>query len=99
MTKTKFFSAAVALAGLISTAAAAAGPEQRFVHDGATYVYSTTEKGDTTVINGRRLPDGSSFRYVVRNGRVTGSNAGQPVNFAVANARGASRTASVTATN
>ena len=93
--KTKFFSAAFALASLISTAASAAEPQQRFVHDGTTYVYTATQKGDATVINGRRLSDGSSFRYVVRNGRVRGSTGGQPVAFAVSEAQGASQMAPV----
>ncbi|HEX8484118.1 hypothetical protein [Sphingomonas sp.] len=81
--------AAAALA-LTSTIGMAQEGEHRFVHNGSTYVYTAapTQNG-RTVISGRRLPTGETFRLVVRDGRVSGTSGGVPVAFRTAAARGA----------
>jgi hypothetical protein len=76
-------------ASLTATIGLAAEPEQRFVHDGRTYVYHTVEADGAKVISGRQLPDGSPFRLVVRHGRVTGTAGSTPVSFRTREARGA----------
>lgn len=81
---------ATAAAALTSTIGMAHDvDQQRFVHDGQTYVFSEKADGDRRVIEGRRLPSGSAFHLVVRNGRVTGTAGGTPVAFRVNEARGA----------
>ena len=80
-------------AALTSTIGMAQGPdsvEQRtFVHDGHTYTYTTSAFGKSTVLKGRRLPGGETFRLQVRDGRVTGRSGETPVAFSVRDAKGA----------
>lgn len=87
--KTITILAAVA-AALTSTIGMAHDGAQRFVHDGRTYVYTTTAAdGGATLLQGRRYPDGTAFRLVVRGGRVTGRTGGIPVAFTTTQAQGA----------
>jgi len=85
-----FAAVAAALTSTIGMARAADTAEQRFVHDGATYAYTITPaaKG-RQVIEGRKLPNGRSFRLVVSGDRVSGVSGGVPVTFRLADAQGA----------
>ncbi len=80
---------AAAAAALTSTIGMAAEPQQRFVHEGSTYVYTTTQDGERQVIDGRRYPSGQKFHLIVRNNRVSGVSGGVPVAFKTAEANGA----------
>lgn len=81
---------AAAAAALTSTIGMARAGEQKFVHDGETYVYtSSADKSGMQVIDGRRYPSGGSFHLVVRDGRVSGTSGGVPVTFKVEQAVGA----------
>lgn len=83
------FLAAAAMA-LTSTIGMAHDGERRFVHDGSTYVYTATAAPNgRTVIAGRRMPTGQSFRLVVRGDRVSGMANDVPVSFRTATAKGA----------
>ena len=78
---------AVALTSTIGMAGAA---EQRFTHDGNTFVCTTHPTRDgRTVISGRRLPSGEAFRLVVDGKRVSGMSGGAPVSFRTESAKGA----------
>ncbi|QLC25942.1 hypothetical protein HFP57_13510 [Parasphingopyxis algicola] len=55
--------------------------QERFEHNGITYVYETEERGDQRILTGRHYPTGARFRLVVRDGRVTGRMNGTTVNF------------------
>lgn len=88
MRKTFTIAAAVA-AALTSTIGMAADNTQRFTHDGMTYVYTSKQSGNRQVIDGRRFPSGAGFHLVVRNDRVSGTSGGVPVEFTLADARGA----------
>lgn len=79
----------LALSLTASTPLFAGEAPQRFTRDGVTYVYTTRENGDRTIIEGRSYPRGSGFYLVVKNGRVTGTSGGIPVAFAVTSAKGA----------
>lgn len=74
---------------LTSTVAFAREGEQRFTHQGSTYIYTTSTDHGRTVISGRRLPAGDTFRLVVDGDRVTGEAGGMPVAFRTASAKGA----------
>ena len=52
---------------------AAAEGEQRFVHEGSTYVYTRSVDNGHPVIEGHRYPGGEAFRFVVKGHRVTGT--------------------------
>lgn len=80
---------ATASAALTSTIGMAQDGQKQFVHEGKTYTYTSTFKDGRTVIEGHRLPDGEPFHLVVRNKRVSGTSAGVPVSFPVAQAKGA----------
>ncbi|WP_445192048.1 hypothetical protein ACT009_16010 [Sphingomonas sp. Tas61C01] len=88
MRKTLTIVAAVA-AALTSTIGMAAEGQQRFTHDGMTYVYTSKQDGNRQIIDGRRFPAGAGFHLVVRNNRVSGVSGGVPVDFALDEARGA----------
>jgi hypothetical protein len=77
-----------AAAALLATVASAepAAPSKSFERDGMTYVYTVSTKGERTMINGRRFPDGKRFSLTVNNGRVSGVSGGMPVSFRVADA-------------
>lgn len=81
---------AAAAAALTSTIGMAAERvEQRFVHEGRTYVFTTRQVGDRQVIDGRNYPHGSTFHLVVRGDTVSGMSGGVPVSFKTRAATGA----------
>ncbi len=88
MRKTVYILAAVA-AALTSTIGMAEDAKQSFVHDGSTYVYTTSVVNGRQVISGRRLPSGQTFRLIVRGDRVSGVSGGVPVAFRTTEASGA----------
>lgn len=75
-----FISAAV----LLSLPVAAYAGERSFTRDGVTYVYTSEQRGESTVISGKTLPAGSSYKLTVRGKRVTGHVGGAPVSFTIA---------------
>ena len=99
MSKFKSFVARVivATATLAAVTPAYAGEpaKQSFKHDGYTYVYEVKETATGRVISGRRFPGAAPFTLTVRGNGVQGTSAGQPVNFSLADARGAARGAVV----
>ena len=79
---TKFFTAALLAAIVIPTAASAEdAPKRSFTRDGQTYVYTSTDKGDKTVLSGRAYPSGRDFSLTVRGSHVRGFAGGVPVSF------------------
>lgn len=80
--------AAVA-AALTSSIGMAADAKQSFVHEGSTYVYTSTQEGGRQVIDGRRYPSGQKFHLIVRGDRVSGVSGGVPVAFKTTEASGA----------
>lgn len=85
----KTFLALCAATLIASPIVAEEAPKARFQHDGQTFEYTTRQTSAGTVIEGRRFPSGSAFRFVVRNGKVTGVSGGQTVAFTVRESRGA----------
>ena len=81
---------AAAAAALTSTIGMAPDDKQSFVHEGSTYVYTTTQDGGRQVIDGRSYPSGQKFHLIVRGDRVSGMSGGVPVAFKTAEATGAS---------
>lgn len=75
-----FISAAV----LLSLPVAAYAGERTFTRDGVTYVYTSEQRGGTTVLTGKALPGGSSYTLTVRGRKVTGHVGGTPVSFSIA---------------
>jgi hypothetical protein len=57
-----------------------------FEHDGQRYRVVDFQRGETRIIRGKRS-DGMKFRFVVRDGQVTGLVDDQPVEFPAADAR------------
>jgi len=88
MRKTVYILAAAA-AALTSTIGMAEEAKQSFVHEGSTYVYTSSVENGRQVIDGRRFPSGQAFHLVVRGNRVSGTSGGVPVAFATAEANGA----------
>lgn len=87
----KFFFAG-ALSAVVAAAVPASAEEagnQRFTHEGYTYIYRVKDTKSGKVISGRRLPDATAFNLSVKNGRVSGVSGGRPVAFNVADASGA----------
>lgn len=74
-----FLSAAV----LLSLPVAAYAGERSFTRDGVTYVYTADYRGASTVLSGKTLPVGSSYRLTVRGRKVTGTVDGTPVSFSI----------------
>jgi len=93
MTKSIRILAAAAVIALGASSAIAGTPaqQQRFAHDGQTYIYTSTLKNGRTVLEGRAYPSGSAFRLIVRGDKVSGNAGGSPVAFDVAEARGATK--------
>lgn len=75
-----FISAAV----LLSLPVAAYAGERSFTRDGVTYVYTSEQRGETTVLSGRTLPGGADYTLNVRGRKVTGHVGGTPVSFSIA---------------
>ena len=80
---------AAAIAAIPTVGAIAAEGEQRFVHEGQTYVYTRSTENGNPVIQGRRYPGGEPFRFVVKGHRVTGTTGTTQVAFTTDEARGA----------
>ncbi len=78
-----------AAAALTSSIGVAAEGRQSFVHDGSTYVYTSSVQAGRQVIDGRRLPSGQPFHLVVKGDRVSGTSGGVPVSFKTKEASGA----------
>lgn len=76
----------LAAALVLSPAAALAGEHGEFVHEGTNYVYTTKQKGEATVIEGRSSR-GEPFRLLVRGDRVTGTYNNHAVRFDAAQTR------------
>jgi hypothetical protein len=74
------FTAAI-LALTVTPAVAAPAEKNSFTHEGITYVYTATTKGDVKVINGKSYPGAKPFELVVRNDRVSGTSGFAPVSF------------------
>ncbi len=80
---------AAAAAALTSSIGMAGEPQKSFVHEGSTYVFTSTQAGERQVIDGHRYPSGQAFHLVVRGNRVSGVSGGVPVAFKTAEANGA----------
>lgn len=80
---------AATVAAVPTIGAIAAEGEQRFVHEGSTYVYTRSTVSGQSVIEGHRFPGGEPFRFVVKGRRVTGTAGNTPVAFTTDEARGA----------
>jgi hypothetical protein len=78
-----------AAAALTSSIGMAAEGKQSFVHDGSTYVYTSSLQNGRQVIDGRRFPSGQAFHLVVKGERVSGVSGGVPVSFKTREASGA----------
>lgn len=81
--------AALTSTALFSTGALAQSGAQRFVHEGKTYVYTSTVANGRQVIEGHRFPGNEPFRLIVAGKRVSGTSNGVPVSFKTDDARGA----------
>ncbi|WP_019516132.1 hypothetical protein [Sphingomonas sp. Mn802worker] len=77
------FIAAAAASALISTVSIAAEPaQQRFTHEGRTYVYTqTTRENGKTLIEGHEVDSHEKFRLLVDGDHVRGTSNGYPVSF------------------
>lgn len=69
-----------AAAATIAFAAPAFGAERSFTHDGVTYHYTVSPKGEARVLEGK-ASTGSTFRLTVRDGWVNGYVANARVSF------------------
>lgn len=74
----------ISTAVLLSLPVAAYAGERTFTRDGVTYVYTSEQRGDATVLTGKALPDGSFYKLTVRGRKVTGRVGGTPVSFSIA---------------
>lgn len=83
---TKFLTATALLVTIAPVAAyAEEAPTRSFTRDDQTYVYTSTEKGNATVLSGRAYPSGRSFDLTVRGDKVRGYASGVPVSFTTKN--------------
>lgn len=89
MRKTILILAATVAAAVPTIGAIAAEGEQRFVHEGSTYVYTRSDANGQSVIQGHRYPGGEPFSFVVKGHRVTGTTGNTQVAFTTDEARGA----------
>ncbi|MGU3390284.1 hypothetical protein [Sphingomonas sp. M1A8_2b] len=80
---------AAAAAALTSTIGMAGETQQKFVHEGSTYIYTSSQQDGRQVIDGRRYPSGQAFHLIVRGNRVSGLSGGVPVAFKTTEAAGA----------
>lgn len=69
---------AVALLASITTAPAMA---ETFTRDGITYDYTTTTVGEATIISGKVVNSGESFKLKVKGARVSGQMGARSVSF------------------
>lgn len=77
------FALTVAAPALATTNSTAATPIS-FERDGVAYVGTVETKGSAQLISGREVESGRPFELVVRNGHVSGTYAGSPVSYTVA---------------
>lgn len=75
--------AATLFAAVSTPALADTAPQRTFTRDGDTYVYTTQQIANHTVISGRVLNTGDTFRLSVRGNRVTGFSGRREVAFDV----------------
>jgi hypothetical protein len=54
---------------------------ETLTHEGVTYVYDVSKRGETTIITGKELNSGHSFKLQVANGRVNGRFGNNLVSF------------------
>jgi hypothetical protein len=78
MFKTVFVAAAATLA--MAPAVAQASDARQFSHEGVNYTYTSSQKGDVTLITGHSSA-GEPFRLYVKGERVTGTYNNRSVNF------------------
>ena len=76
----KFLFAAAATSLVIAAPAFAGDKERAFTHEGANYVYTTTAQDDAVVLEGKSS-EGGKFRFVVRDGWVSGYAGAVRVSF------------------
>lgn len=69
-----------AAAATLAFATPALAGDRTFTHEGVTYVYTVTPKGDARVLEGK-ASSGGKFRLVVRNGWVDGYASNTRVSF------------------
>jgi hypothetical protein len=69
-----------AAAAVLAFASPALANERSFTHEGVTYAYTVTPKGNARVLEGKNS-NGDKFRLVVKNGWVTGYAADTRVSF------------------
>jgi hypothetical protein len=81
--RTLFAAAALTLA---ASPALANENERSFTRDGITYTYTSTKVDDALVLEGTARPLGGKFRFVVRDGKVTGYAGNVKVAFLVQDA-------------
>lgn len=81
MIRTLIAAAALTLA---ASPALANENERSFTRDGITYTYTSTKVKDALVLEGTAEPMGGKFRFVVRDGKVTGYAGNAKVAFLVA---------------
>ena len=86
---------ALSAIGVASAAQAAAPKQDSFDQDGYTYVYTVTADAKGETITGVRYPDATPFTLKVKGSQVDGETNGQPVSFAVADAKGAAKDAEI----
>lgn len=79
MTTRNLFAAAAAVL-TIAFAAPALAEERSFTHEGVTYAYTVTPKGDARVLEGK-TSKGDRFRLIVKDGWVSGYAANARVSF------------------
>lgn len=81
--RTIAFIAAAAASALISTVGIAAEPaQQRFTHEGRTYVYTQTARDNgKTLIEGHEVDSHEKFRLLIDGDQVRGTSNGYPVSF------------------
>ncbi|WP_029935426.1 hypothetical protein [Sphingomonas sp. UNC305MFCol5.2] len=75
-------------AAVIAFAAPATAKERVFTHEGVTYAYTATPKGDTLVLEGK-ASQGGKFRLVVKGDWVDGYAGGARVSFRAPKREGA----------
>lgn len=75
--------AATLFAAVSTPAFADTAPQHTFTRDGDTYVYTTQQVADQTVISGRVLNTGDTFRLSVHGNRVSGVSGRREVSFEV----------------
>ncbi|MEG3088231.1 hypothetical protein [Sphingomonas sp. PB4P5] len=84
----KFLTAALLAAIAIPAVASAEdAPKRSFTRDGETFIYTSVDQGDKTVLSGRAYPSGRDFSLTVRGNHVRGFSGGVPVSFKTASAK------------